>query len=291
MNDLKSIIESDYSVKLEDDGMSMASKKIGKKDKTQVRFKSKKKDDEEFLRTVDPKYIPDEFYNTNMSKADRKKLMIKIRNRAAAQTSRNKKKMYVNQLEDVKNKVIVDYKEIKDENRRLNQGWNAMEQEISSLRSEVNRLRQVQSTTGVQSQDFACMHCGKKQQKEQHMPYTQSGTSSSMVSGSTENSTDSFDSSPMESPNILTRCAPANARSKKSFYFFMFAFAAIMMGLVTVQYYGHNHPAGGLVPSLEIPKFATNFLLQDATSTNDANNDATTDAANKNLVEGELTDD
>jgi len=261
------MIESDYDVKLEDDGMSMASKKIGKKDKTQVRFKSKKKDDEEFLASVDQKYIPDEFYDPSLSKTERKKLMIKIRNRAAAQTSRNKKKAYMNHLEDAKTKIIVENKQLKEENRKLNQGWNAMEEQISSLRNEVAQLKnQSQTSPSNASEDFTCMHCGKKQVPEVYGTTSATGASSASIHSSSENSTDSYDSSPMESPNLLTRCAPNGARSKKSFYFFMFAFAAIMMGLVTVQY-AHSHPSvGGLVPSFEIPKFATNFLLTDSTN-------------------------
>lgn len=42
----------------------------------------------------------------------------------------------------------------------------------------------------------------------------------------------------------------------------MFAFAAIIMSVFTVNYYGSAHQTG-LVRKFELPKFATSFIMQD----------------------------
>lgn len=265
--------DSDASVKLEDDGLSVCSKKINKRDKSQVRFKSKKKDDEEFLASVDPKYIPDEFYDPKLSAGARKKMLIKIRNRAAAQTSRDKKKAYVNQLEDAKNQIIQENKQLKEENRELTSGWGKMEEEIHMLRNELQAYK-------MREQEMTCMHCGRKQVEEENlMPNYNNNTSTENSSGGLE--------SPLSSP-LLTRCSPKGG-SNKGFYFFMFAFAAIVMTVFTLQVYGGAQT--GLVPSFDLPKIATNLLMTDSSS-NSAQDEKEKDLLSTKInLSDESTDD
>mmetsp|Transcript_18385 Transcript_18385/g.16048 ORF Transcript_18385/g.16048 Transcript_18385/m.16048 type:complete len:170 (-) Transcript_18385:505-1014(-) len=158
----------------------------------------------------------------------------------------------MNQLEDAKNKIIVENKQLKQENRRLNEGWSKMEDEIVALKREVEYLKMNGSGQNSSSADFTCMHCGKTQIKDENII-------ASFGNQSTENSSGSYDS-PLSSP-LLTRCSPKGG-SNKGFYFFMFAFAAIIMGVFTINFYGGS-TQNGLVPSFELPRFQTNFLLQD----------------------------
>jgi len=64
-------------------------------DSKKIKKRRRFKNPEEFLKDIDPKFIPEEIYDPKLSMEEKKKLIRKIRNRASAQKSRDVKGTYV----------------------------------------------------------------------------------------------------------------------------------------------------------------------------------------------------
>lgn len=139
--------KSDESFDDFDSSVAGNSKKINKKSGGK-----KQTDLQVLLASVDKKYIPEGFFDPNLSEENRKKMIKMIRNRAAAQNSRDKKKMYMNELEDVKNKLQSDNQHLMTQNTYLVQELKKYEAMYMGLAHEYEVYKQCTQT---------CAHCGK----------------------------------------------------------------------------------------------------------------------------------
>jgi hypothetical protein len=90
---------------------------------------------------VDTKHIPEGFDDPDLDDQTKKKMIQVMRNRVSAQTSRDKKKVYVNQLEDMKNALADENSKLSKEKADLAEKLKKIEREREALRQEVEMLK------------------------------------------------------------------------------------------------------------------------------------------------------
>ena len=122
----KDDIQSQVEVKIEsEEKLSMKSKLIMKREKAKQRAKTKQELAPVTKIEADP--TVDDFEKSEVNDDSNKKVLQMIRNRISAQNSRDKKKAYVYQLEDTKQKLYNDM-------LRLRQEKDFMLEEVDKLR-------------------------------------------------------------------------------------------------------------------------------------------------------------
>lgn len=175
------------------------SKRIAKQDKPREKIKFKQ-DPESIMKRVDSRYIPDGFDNPDLDDHTKKKMIQMIRNRVSAQSSRDKKKMYVTQLEEARDELEQENFTLLKEKSMLSNRIRDLERERDTLIDEVESLKK--------GANYLCSKCGCTLECEP-APELQN-----------MDSTDSSASSPV----ALHR----GHRSSKNFFGFSLGFAAIM---------------------------------------------------------------
>lgn len=126
------------SVKIEaEDKLSAKSKRIMKRNAAKERTKTRK-DAEAFLAGVDPKFLPEGFDDPNLDEKTRKKMVQMVRNRISAQNSRDRKKIFMQQIEDV--------------NAKLNDEITTLKAEKITLMNEITRLQQSEAQLIIENQ-------------------------------------------------------------------------------------------------------------------------------------------
>ena len=126
------------SVKLEaEDKLSAKSKRIMKRNAAKERTKTRK-GAETFLAGVDPKFLPEGFDDPNLDEKTRKKMIQMVRNRISAQNSRDRKKVFMQQMEEV--------------NTRLMDEITTLKAEKTTLMNEITRLQQSEAQLILQNQ-------------------------------------------------------------------------------------------------------------------------------------------
>lgn len=104
------------------------------------------------MKRVDSRYIPDGFDNPDLDDNTKKKMIQMIRNRVSAQSSRDKKKMYVTQLEEARD-------ELEEENFNLRRDRSLLGNKIKDLESERDMLaEEVESLK--KGANYLCSKCG-----------------------------------------------------------------------------------------------------------------------------------
>lgn len=175
------------------------SKRISKQDKPREKIKFKQ-DPESIMKRVDSRYIPDGFADPELDDNTKKKMIQMIRNRVSAQSSRDKKKMYVQQLEEVRDDLEQENLLLTRDKSILCNRIKDLERERDVLAEEVESLKK--------GANYLCSKCGCTLECEP-APELQA-----------MESTDSSASSPV----ALHR---GHSRSK-NFFGFSLGFAAIM---------------------------------------------------------------
>jgi len=126
------------------------SKRIQKREKPKEKAKASKaapkgkqarqKATEALLSKVDSRFIPEGFDDPDLDEKTRKKMIQMIRNRVSAQTSRDRKKAYINQVEEVKEKLSSDNNKLTKENALLLERIKKLEQENEALKRNAGSL-------------------------------------------------------------------------------------------------------------------------------------------------------
>ena len=193
--------ESDglYTPEEREPKISTRSKRIQKKEKGNKGKTPKLDPLEALIQKVDSKYLPEGFDDPNMDDKAKKKMIQMIRNRVSAQTSRDRKKAYLNQVEQVKGSL-------QDENLRLVRENTKLLERVKKLENENEDLKR--------SAGSLCSKCGCTLEYES-------------PNGETTDSTASNPSSPSYERG------PGNGR--RNFFGFGMAFAAIACFLMVIN--------------------------------------------------------
>jgi len=159
------------------DTISDKSKRIKKK-RDQAKERNKSKLD---LDKIDKKFIPEGFYDPNLDEQTRKKMIQMIRNRASAQASRDKKKLYMQQLESENQKLHKQNASLMSKNSELNNRLKALEYSYAQLAQENQELKQLYN-------NLSCHKCGAPQVINAGAEYTSTDDREEAMSQSSENS-------------------------------------------------------------------------------------------------------
>lgn len=112
--------------------VSTNSKKIQKRNKEEKKVKAKH-ELEQLLATTAKKYIPEGIDDPNLDDKTKRKMVQMVKNRVAAQKTRDKRKNYMSELEEVKARLD-------EANRQLNERNSLLEQRVRELESSQARL-------------------------------------------------------------------------------------------------------------------------------------------------------
>jgi len=177
------------------------SKRIQKKEKGRDKVKTPKPDPlEALIQKVDSKYLPEGFDDPNLDEKAKKRMIQMIRNRVSAQTSRDRKKAYLNQVEQVREGLSDENLRLVRENTKLLERVKKLEEENEDLKRSAGSL---------------CSKCGCTLEYE------------SQNNGETTDSTASNPSSPSYER------APTGGR--RNFFGFGMAFAALACVLMVIN--------------------------------------------------------
>lgn len=135
------------------DPMSSKSRRIMKRERAKQRNQAKKSMEEAILSGEIPqKFIPEEFHQPNLDEKTKKKMIQAIKNRIAAQQSRDRKKQLIEQLEN-------HQRQLADENLKLKGKVRQLEQENLGLQQKTQEyerlLENIYSLTDDQEQLFS----------------------------------------------------------------------------------------------------------------------------------------
>jgi len=123
--------------------ISSQSKKIQKRDKAKARAKIKQ--NMAMVMAVAPeKYIPSGIDDPNLDDKTKRKMIQMAKNRMAAQKTRDRKKQYTSELEEVKNHLAKVNEELEEKNRLLEEKIRALEMNQVYLLQENQELKQKQ---------------------------------------------------------------------------------------------------------------------------------------------------
>lgn len=179
------------------------SKRIQKKEKGKDRVKTPKQDPlEALIQKVDSKYLPEGFDDPNLDEKAKKKMIQMIRNRVSAQTSRDRKKAYLNQVEQVRESLT-------DENLRLVRENTKLLDKVKKLEEENQELKR--------SAGSLCSKCGCTLEYDGPSP-----------NGDTTDSTASNPSSPSYERG-------PSGSGRRNFFGFGMAFAALACFLMVIN--------------------------------------------------------
>jgi hypothetical protein len=192
--------------------VSSKSKRIGKREKAKERTKTKKGS---FLDNVDSKFIPEGFDDPNLDENTRKKMIQMIRNRVSAQTSRDKKKVYMQQLEEYRQKLA-------NENHKLNSHNSKLMQDLKKLEEAYTRVVQ-ENEELKKNTNFSCGHCGRYQSEVPSSEADQFSGESQLE-----------ENSDLSSPRVSR-----NSNFSRSFFSYAFAFATILSVVLTISISGN----------------------------------------------------
>ena len=117
------------------------SKRINKREKAKERKKAKKTSTEVLLQKADPKHIPKEMENPNLDSDTRKKMVQMIRNRISAQNSRDRKKFYIQQLEEIRDLLTEENSMLTSDKKTLLDKMQKMELDHEILIQEISTLK------------------------------------------------------------------------------------------------------------------------------------------------------
>ncbi len=213
------------------------SKKIQKKDKTKEKApKGKQKRQqatELLLKTVDKRLIPEGFYDPNLDNKTRKKMIQMIRNRVSAQTSRDKKKAYMAQVEENK-------KELENENIKLAHENSYLLERVKTLEAENAALKR--------GSDSYCSKCGFTLENE-------------MPNSNPETEDSSLEQSNVSSPTLR------RGSSRRGFFGFSMAFAAIFCVLLFMN----GGSIGGFTPQGNLNREKVSILNRKQDEKNETN--------------------
>jgi len=128
-------------------------KRIQKREKAKQRLKVKQEASSPMLSSVNSKYIPEGFDNPDLDEKTRRKMVQMIRNRISAQSSRDRKKAYMMQLEDAKALLAEENSKICQEKESLMKQLKKLEKTQRKLQSENQELKKNMEKT--------CQKCGQ----------------------------------------------------------------------------------------------------------------------------------
>lgn len=205
------------SVKLEaEDRLSAKSKRIMKRNVAKERTKTKK-DAEAFFSGVDPKFLPEGYDDPNLDEKTKKKMIQMVRNRISAQNSRDRKKVFMQQIEDVNVKLMDEITTLKAEKDTLMNEITRLQQSEAQLILENQTLR---NNNGNNSNNM-CSSCRRTLQEEDPLYIDEfNNNNNNQQQNLDDNLGDNF--STLSSP-ILSRFA-SNGRGLFTF----FTFAALV---------------------------------------------------------------
>lgn len=121
-------------------GLCSNSKKIQKRNQAKERTR-KKQEIAELLSKTAKKYIPEGIEDPNLDIKSKRRLVQIVKNRISAQRTRDHRKRYINELEEVKARLAEANHELLERNRMLEERLKAMEDSHSKLRAENEELR------------------------------------------------------------------------------------------------------------------------------------------------------
>jgi hypothetical protein len=182
------------------------SKRISKRNEAKERTKARQ-DAASFFQGVDSKFLPEGYDDPNLDEKTRKKMIQMVRNRISAQNSRDRKKMFMNQLEDVNAKL-------REEISSLNNDKAILMNQVGRLQEDQNRLLHENEAL---KQNQICPSCRRLQNGEIGQ------NEDEIFQPSTEESLQGGGLSTLSSP-ILSRFS-SNTRG---FFGFAFTLATIM---------------------------------------------------------------
>jgi len=141
-------------VKVEcEEKLANRTKRIMKREKAKQRSKVKQEVSSPMISNLPSKYIPEGFDNPDLDEKTRRKMIQMIRNRISAQSSRDRKKAYMMQLEDVKAMLSEENVKLGTEKENLMKQLKRLEKTQKKLQSENQQLRK--------NKDLTCEKCGQ----------------------------------------------------------------------------------------------------------------------------------
>lgn len=140
------------SVSDDAESISDKSKRI-KKSRDQAKQRNKSKLE---VEKIDKKFIPEGFDDPNLDEHTKKKMIQMIRNRVSAQASRDKKKVYLQQLEHDNNRLYKENNLLSNKNAELNNRLKSLEISYAQIAQENQELKKMFS-------HLTCHNCGTAQ--------------------------------------------------------------------------------------------------------------------------------
>jgi len=189
--------------------LSSHSKKIQKRDKAKARAKIKQ--NMAMVMAIAPeKYIPSGIDDPNLDDKTKRKMVQMAKNRMAAQKTRDRKKQYTSELEEVKNHLAKVNEELEEKNRLLEERIKALEMNQVYLLQENQELKKSQFLDTLYQPNFATVP-------------------SSIDTGSGFDSNSEYKSIP--SPAGLTRRSSRGANNYFNFFLGVIAICAVYTGV------------------------------------------------------------
>lgn len=133
--------------------ISTNSKKIQKRNKEEKKAKAKQ-ELEQLLATTAKKYIPEGIDDPNLDDKTKRKMVQMVKNRVAAQKTRDKRKTYMSELEEVKARLDEANRQLNERNRLLEQRVRELECSQAQLMAENQELKRGGQFAAAQSRSM-----------------------------------------------------------------------------------------------------------------------------------------
>jgi len=132
--------------------LATKSKKIRKRRRTKGGVKLRR-DLENILLNAPKKYLPTEIEDPNLDDKTKRQLVQKVKNRIASQKTRNQRRNYISELEEVKIHLTKANEELNERNRLLEERLKQLENEKNDLVIENQELKKKQIISNIEPVD------------------------------------------------------------------------------------------------------------------------------------------